>query len=61
MGIKGLLPKLEYVQQAITVEELRGHKVGIEASSWLYKGKLWPFFCPNKVDRPTSVFLLPMA
>ena len=36
MGIKSLLPKLKEIQQRISVEELAGHAVGIDASTWLY-------------------------
>jgi len=39
MGIKKLHSKLANISQGIKVNELRGARVGVEASGWLYQGK----------------------
>jgi len=39
MGIKGLLPALNGVEKNITIKDLKGLTIGIDAYVWLHRGK----------------------
>lgn len=38
MGIQGLLPLLKSIQLPISMAELSGNTVGVDAYCWLHKG-----------------------
>lgn len=38
MGVKGLLPVLSSVADAVHVSKFAGKRAGVDACGWLYKG-----------------------
>src|SRR5690242_2404890 len=53
MGITGLLPVLASIGRAVTLEELRGRRVAVDAYVWLHKAA---FTCASEIclDLPTD-------
>eukprot|EP00644_Phytophthora_capsici_P015362 jgi/Phyca11/113344/e_gw1.24.35.1 len=56
MGVAGLLPVLKSVTDQVHVSKYAGKTVGVDASSWLYKGA---YSCPVDLvlGKPTDAYL----
>ncbi|KAI8915883.1 PIN domain-like protein [Gorgonomyces haynaldii] len=56
MGIQGLLPYLKEIQTQITLDELKGQVIGVDAYVWLHKGA---FGCALDLclDNPTTKYV----